>query len=212
MIPFISDDDLSAYLGTEVSAADLNVVIALDSACQTVRDAIGRQVNLEEDDVVELRGSGSMVLLLPERPIVTVSEVQPLSEDDPLDPSEYTWEEATGKLLLVDDWPAWPVFSHWERYRVTYSHGWALAEAQVDDEPVIDRVPSSIRLVALRLAAAVYRATVAGASGSVGAVQSETIGSYSYTLSEGQALSIASTALTSDDKASLRAWADLRVA
>lgn len=206
MIPFISDDDLSAYLGTTVSETDLNTVIALDAACQTVRDELHLQVNYLEGDEVRLDGTGTRSLILPELPVIDVAEVRD-ENGDVVDPDRYDWDYRTG-ILWHKDWHWW--WGHLN-HTVTYTHGWALAEAGVSTDPVIERVPSSIRLVALRLASAIYRATQAS-TGAGGAIQSKTIGSYSYTLSESAALSLASQTLTDEDQATLAAWYNVRAA
>lgn len=209
MVPFISDDDLSAYLGTTVSETDLNTVIALDSACQAVRDYLRRDINLVEDDIVTLDGTGTSVLLLPERPVVDIAEIQ--VDDEVIDADEYVWDADTGRVIrLQDTWWWTPWGDGVQNIQVTYSHGWALSEADVSG--LIERVPSSIRLVALRLAAATYRGTIAASASGSGSIKTETIGSYSYTLDDGAAQARASQALTDDDRRTLRTWQDLRVA
>src|SRR5262245_25407090 len=141
VIPFISDTDLSAYLGTTVTETNLNVVIALDAACQQVRDELNLAVNYEADEVVRLDGTGSRSLILPELPVSEVGDVRDTNTDTVLDPEMYRVDLRTGNL-----WHRWWCWDYGPgHHEVTYSHGWALDEAGVSTEPRIDRVPSSIR-------------------------------------------------------------------
>jgi len=204
VIPFISDTDLSAYLGTEVSETDLNVVIALDAACQVVRDELHRDVNYLGDDEVVLDGTGTDTFILPQRPVVEVTEI--LEDGDVVDPDDYQVDGPKGLVRLFDGCWLWGKGT----LAVTYDHGWALSEEAIGADPRLSRVPSSIRAVALRLAGGLYRTTqVSVAVG--GNVTEETIGSYNYKLDTATASTLAASSLTEDDRAMLRPWVDARV-
>lgn len=210
MIPFISDDDLSAYLGQTVSEADLDVVIALDAACQTVRDMIRRSVNLVADDEITMDGNGAGVLLLPQRPVAEVTEVS--VDGTLLDPTEYDLlgDQGTLRLTTLATIGTWtPGISN---VAITYTHGWALSEDDVTPDPPVNRVPSSIRLVALRLAAAVWLQHHGAAGTTPAGATSETIGGYSYSVDSAAASLTAAISLTPEDRASLAPWVDARAA
>lgn len=199
MIPFISDDDLSAYLGQTVSEADLLVVIALDGACQVVRDELRRSLNLEPDDEVTLDGTGIDSLVLPQRPLsevtaVSVDGVELVVEDD------YLVDPDRGVLFRVNG--TWTI-GH-RNVVVTYSHGYALTEDDVT--PDIERVPSSVRSVALQLAAAIWRSAGPTAATDA-AITSETIGGYNYTVDAETVRANAATYLTEDMRIALGAHA-----
>lgn len=182
MIPFINIDDLQAVVTETLDDNDLQVAIALDSACQIVRDEIQQTINLQRDDIEIYDGNGSEALVLRQLPVLDVTYI---TEDDvALVPDEdYVVSYNTG--IVWRRGSTWPY--HWARGRqnvtVTYDHGWAFTEDEVLDlsEPLTDveRVPSSIRQVALALAVRILRAksVPVGTSGLTG----ETIGDYSYT-------------------------------
>lgn len=201
MIPFISDDDLSAYLGTTVTEADLIVTIALDAACQVVRDELRRNVNLEADDEVTLSGTGIDSLVLPQWPLSEVADVT-LDDVSLTVDTDYLVDPERGVLYRVNG--VWTV-GHLNVV-VTYSHGYALDESQVSDSPPIERVPSSVRLVALQLAAAIWR-SAGPTSATDGTITSETIGSYSYTIDAETVRANAATYLTDDMRLTLGAHA-----
>lgn len=176
MNPFISDQDLSDYLGRDVSA-DPRTVIALDAACDIVRGYIRQDVNLVEDDLVKLDGTGSRTVPLPELPVLSVTDV-----------TVYDTDGQNEDVLVVND--DYILGNHgllirvgtvWRPGRrnvwVTYSHGWDITGTPPYDEPEATGVPSDIRMVALQLAARTYTAPQYGN----GSLRSETIGNYSYT-------------------------------
>jgi hypothetical protein len=170
MRPFIGTDDLSAVTGTEVTDDDLITAIALDAGCQAVRSYIGQTINYVEDDVEELDGNGRLQIRLKERPIRDLTSVA--VDGNLLTPEMFNLRDS---VLRRTDRIAWPY--GFANVVVTYSHGW---DAIPDDDPSDDvLVPADLRLVALLSAKRVYT--------SVGMVSgtptSETIGSYSYSLS-----------------------------
>lgn len=175
MQPFISTADLEAYM--ELDAGDLTgsnmAIIALDSACEIVRGYISQTVNLVEDDVVLFNGNGRPRLILPEMPVVNVTAVT--EDTTELTPDDDWYVDRAGILHRKTAYEVWPVGVG--NIEVTYTHGWAAIEADVDEENGICRVPSDIRRVALGIARRVYTSTGAESGGIV----QETMGSYSYT-------------------------------
>lgn len=179
--PFISVADLGTYVSQDLTASDLAVIV-LDAACELIRADLDQFINLVLDDEVTMNGKDRSLLILPEQPIVDVSEI--LVDADPLDEliegtdfrivNERSMLERLSSGSPGED----TVWDSENSYQITYSHGWAVQETEVDVTSGIFRVPSSIRMVALALAAT---GMVAGRTG-VGGVQSETLGRYKYTL------------------------------
>lgn len=177
--PFISADDLGTYMGQDLSASDLATVVC-DAACQLIRDEIDQVVNYVSSDEVILQGRQRDLLIVPEVPIVAVASVT-IDDGDPLveDTDFRVVNERTMIQRLSDGAADSDVV--WETdtwITVSYSHGWVVDENQVDLPNGLEHVPSSIRMVALSLAAA---GMVAGRTG-VGGVKSETLGRYRYDL------------------------------
>ncbi len=176
--PFISAQDLSDYLTRDVTS-DPRTVIAVDAACEIVRGYLMQQVNLVLGDVVQVDGTGTYSLVLPELPVIEVSDV-----------TVYDTNGENAETLVVNDdyvlgnaGVLWRMGKRWRPGKrnvwVTYSHGWDIAEetyayGYTDPTPT---VPTDIRMVALQVAT---RAFLSGATGA-GLMRSETIGKYGYT-------------------------------
>lgn len=135
-----------------------------------VRGYTGQLFDYVEDDEVILNGRGTKILLLPELPIVAVTEVlegyataDQATVNGPLTTSPvYEWDE-DGVLERIDG----GVFRRRRRwYRITYDHGY----------PV---VPDDLKGVVLRVAGRAFD--------SPEGVRQETLGRYSYTLAGEQA-------------------------
>jgi hypothetical protein len=180
MQPFISHDDLGLYLRKDLTSDQVST-IALDSACQIVRDYLNQEINFEADDTVTLDGTGTQILVLPELPIVEVASVSTFAdwthEETVLDPiTDWRLGDA-GRIWRVGY--AWPL--GFANISVTYSHGWDIDPASGSGDG--DKIPSSIRAVALSIASRLYSAGVVA----VGGIQSETMGQYSYSISPNSA-------------------------
>lgn len=198
MIPFISAEDLSAYLSTDTQTVtlvpdDLIVLIALDSGSQAVRDEIHRTINLSTETVEMTDGSGTDALVLRNRPIVELTEIA--IDGEVMDLTFVSEDKGAGILYFTDG-------SCWPRGRanitVTYAHGYALSESDLPTDDDIARVPASLRLVALKLAAAVWRSR--GPSVSGGNVTEEHIGTYQYRIQVNDATTLAAQYLTDEDR------------
>src|SRR5215468_5396646 len=66
--PFISRQDLTDYIGRDVTA-DNGATMAVDSACQIIRDLTEQQLDAVVGGTVVLDGTGTDALLLPELPV-----------------------------------------------------------------------------------------------------------------------------------------------
>jgi hypothetical protein len=150
VIPFISRDDLGDYLRRDLLADD-QALIAVDAACQICRDIAEQTFDLVSDETIKLSGSGTYAMLLPQLPVVSVDNV--ILDDETLEADQYFWDEE-GFLFRASHLDLWSVGVH--NLEVTYTHGY-------------EEVPTSVRLVALALAARIY---------DQGIVQQETIGGY----------------------------------
>lgn len=178
-LPFISETDLRDFLEDDGVLTDDFTVIALDAACEAVRTFTNQHINYVEDDEVTLDARGRHVLLLPELPVWEVTAVE--VDGTALTSTEWLLS-SSGLLYRQSSTGAPPVIVDWPygiaNVTVTYSHGWSL------DEPPpsgVDRVPSDLRHAALKIAARLYNEQ----GSTQGDIRSETIGDYSYTVSEG---------------------------
>lgn len=143
--PFISRQDLTDYLGRDVTADD-GALIAVDAACDTVRSVTEQDFSFATE-TVRLDGTGTDVLLLPQLPVsaagtvtvngTAVTDYRALSD---------------GRLVRVGGTATYATWAsgyanaaYWPEGRqnivVTYDHGYAGTA-----------LPRSVRLVALALA------------------------------------------------------------
>jgi hypothetical protein len=174
--PFISRDDLSDYLGRDVTDDD-GALIAVDSACETVRTLTEQDFNPVIGDEIDLDGSGTDTILLPQLPVSNAGTV--VANGETLDGTiDFTFTE-DGHLIRTSGTALWSTWSqgyspiaYWPQGRrnitVTYDHGFQTA-GEID-------VPSDIRKVALDLA---YRNITQGN------LKGETIGQVTKTYSVG---------------------------
>lgn len=135
--PFISAQDLTDYLGRDVSADD-GAIIALDAACDTVRAVAERQFNRGTTTYV-LDGTGTDALLLPELPVNSAGTVT-------VNGGTVTDYVLNGNGILFrgtagcDPRPTWPMGR--QNIVVTVDHGYASVD-----------LPRDVRMVALSVAA-----------------------------------------------------------
>lgn len=210
MEPFISADDLAAYLETEIDAEALLTSIALDSACQTIRDYLGQDINLRRAHSENYDGTGFGALVLHQLPVIEVLQV-----------FENDTELTVGTDYIVGDGGiiyrrgvGLPWWTHgWcmgrQNITVVYDHGWAIDESDVvesgsGDDPAVDRVPSDIRMVALELASRVLRSSVAAQT--AGIVTSETIGDFSQTFDASSVALATQTSLLPEERIALNRY------
>jgi hypothetical protein len=145
MIPFISRADLGDYMAQDLTSSD-PALMAVDAACEAVRTFCRRRLNKTTDETITLDGSGTDTLLLPNWPVIGTPTV---TEDD----VAVTAFVVDGSLLRRNDW------GYWSRgvgnIEVTYSHGYAVSEVDVDGA---ERMPADLRMVALQIAAGLMSA------------------------------------------------------
>jgi hypothetical protein len=156
--------ELAGYL--EVEVADLNATKAdlmLELASNLVRDELDQRIDLVDDDVAELLGRGTNIILLPEVPVLDVTAVTIIGEgtvdDDVLDgvdtdAPEWRLERGyDGRVgILRRLCGCWP---HGRIIRVVYSHGYELGGSGSGGASTTE-VPGAIRLSVLRSAARGY--------------------------------------------------------
>jgi hypothetical protein len=152
--------DLAALLRRDIDEEDASALAALDTASAFVEAYLGQTVELVEDDVETMDGSGTRVLLLPAYPVTEVASVE-VDEEELTEGDDYAWSR-TGELRkLTGTWPA-----TLRSVVVTYSHGYAT-------------IPAAIVGVVASVAARLYDAPLS--------VKQESIGSYSVTYTGGGA-------------------------
>lgn len=135
--PFISTSDVVSYVGRG-GTADATMIMAVDAACEIVRDYTQQDFNRGTSTIV-LDGNDSDVLLLPQVPVVaagTVSVNGAAITDYCVNESGLLFRGSAG----ADPRSRWP--SGRQNVVVTYEHGYA----DVD-------VPRSVRRIALEVAA-----------------------------------------------------------
>jgi hypothetical protein len=179
----IDVDDLSGYVGRDVSADD-GAVICVDSACAMVQ-TLTEQDFEAATDTVTLDGTGTDTLLLPQLPVNSAGTV--VVNGGTLNSTDYG-VGADGRLVRTGGTAVWSTWgqtsapsAYWPRGRqnisVTYTHGYA------------GTVPSDVRRVALELAHRMF---------TQGGAISETVGQVT------KRYAVASTDLTNGEKAILR--------
>lgn len=149
--PFISRQDVSDYVGVDVTADD-GALIAIDSACETVR-TITEQDFTATTSTIRVDGSGTEVILLPQRPVsaagtVTVngSAVTDYTVTDEGHLIRTAGTATTGGTVEYSTWAqnGYPT-NYWPQGRqnveVTYDHGYTGGT-----------VPADVRMVALMIA------------------------------------------------------------
>lgn len=173
--PFISVSDLGDYLGRDLSADDA-AQIAVEGACDIVRTITGQLFDLEATDTINLDGTGTDTLILPARPVNSVTSVtendQALVADD-----DYKLDSngALYRMPTVDDcnvvWRTWRCGR--QNIQVVYSHGYLPQD-----------LPHDIRQVALNIASRLL--------GQRSGVSFESLGEYSVRY-EGSSADLSST-------------------
>lgn len=140
--PFVTQQDLSDYLGRDVTTDD-GALACVDAACQFCRDIAEQHFNKVTNDTIHLDGTGTDVLLLPEVPVTKIGAVAVTSsagEATTLDATDYLLG-ANGTLFAMPTGTTgcsvWTLGR--QNIAVTYDHGYT-------------DVPRSVRMVALSVA------------------------------------------------------------
>ena len=134
--PFISQQDLTDYLGRDVTNDD-GAIIALDAACDMVRTFAERQFNAATETYTG-DGTGTDAFLLPQLPVSaagTVSVDGTVVTDYTLNDNGILFRGTAG----CDPRPVWPAGR--QNVTVTYDYGYADAD-----------LPRDVRMVALSVA------------------------------------------------------------
>lgn len=162
-VPFVSAADLEDYRKTAVDP-DL-AAIALDSACQLVRDQLGQVVDAVVDETVFLDSPGTDTLLLPQLPVTAVASLK-LAGVVLVAGTDYLVDKELGVLRTKQ--LGYRFLPGRQIYEVKYSHGWTT-------------VPASVRIIALTVAARIY---------DQGIVRQESVGGYQavYSVAESATL------------------------
>lgn len=177
MTPFVSLTDLAAYLKVStIAGTDLLAVASLDAACQAIRTYTNQDLNLVRHDTVKLHGNKYRDLLLPQLPVLEVHSVDITDSGGDITELAVTdWFLGEAGILYRTSSPRyWPPGIG--NIEVEYTHGWGIVEADLEesDEPTADRMPSDLRMIALRIAASLYQHPPSG-------TKQLTLGSYSET-------------------------------
>jgi hypothetical protein len=159
LAPFITQQDLSDYIGRDVTA-DPGALMAIDAACDVIRD-ITEQDFTYGTTTVSLDGTGTDVLVLPQRPVASAGTVL-VNGGTIVDyiaptPDGFLYRgtaTAAGYGYGYGGGACWPRGR--QNVKVTYEHGYQTLD-----------VPRSVRMVAISYAARLVLQGVA---------QSETVG------------------------------------
>lgn len=180
--PFISSADLSDYLKLPAGVIDEGLAtIAVDAACQVVRDYVDQPLDGATVTDKYLDGTGTATLILPAFPVASVSSVVLYADRTDTSPDtlavnvDYVEDLERGVLHRIDG-DVWTEGR--QNVKVTFVASYA-------------SVPSSIRLVALQVAARVYE---------VGMTKSASVAGVSETYVEGGG------SLTDDEREVLRGY------
>jgi hypothetical protein len=154
MDPFVSTVDLGAYLNKTIDGDDTLAIMVLDAACQAIRTYTNQDLNLERRDTIQLHGTGHRDMLLPQLPVIEVHSIS--VDDEVLDEDDWHVGEA-GILYRLTSPFRWATGIG--NVEVEYTHGWGIDEDELEEsgEPDADRMPSDLRMVAVRIAANLYR-------------------------------------------------------
>jgi hypothetical protein len=159
-------EELGVFMRLPMDTLDVDAAQAvLDGASALVVSELHQRLELVVGDVFSVRSPGGRQLLLPELPVLEVTEVRSRNAGDTfttLDAGDYDVE--LGRVGVV-----WRLNSEWPRpaggrgpggfLEVTYSHGYAtpynLASGDPYD-PTPERLPDTIATVVKRVAARGY--------------------------------------------------------
>ena len=155
LTPFISRQDLTDYLGRDVTTDD-GALIAIDAACDMVRTITEQDFNVQTNGTAYLDGTGTDALLLPKLPVTDITSV---TVGGTITSGTFTGGSAINSWTLNGDgvllrtrgaasssWMAGSTPMTWPKGRqnvkVVYSNGYGTAV-----------LPRDVRMVALQIAA-----------------------------------------------------------
>ena len=192
--------------GETYDPTDLASVVALEAASDLVRGYCNQRFAYVEDDEVILRGTGRVELLLPELPVVELTQVAdhtPGGEDSILEADEYLLStSAVVHRLGGSVWPRNGLVA------VTYSHGYHLPGTPAIDTPDVPELPSDLQLAVCSIAG---RAAAVGGVASSGPIEQERIGQYEVTYGSGSSSSEGRAAMISVERNVLDRYRRVRI-
>lgn len=162
MAAFLTFNEFAAIY-EDVVDEPARAVLALDAACDAVREHMCQTIARVTNEVITVVGSNTRALLLPELPVITVTSVVASGAaliDWSIDP--------TGAGILWRDDPGyWP---RTDKFVVTYTHGYATSAD----------IPAHIRRVTIQLAKLDFD--------NPGSIQQEGAGPFSVTYAQSGSL------------------------
>lgn len=175
VLPFISNDDLTDYLGMTLIVDKAN--IALDAACDSVKKIVGQSLDFVADDVAVLDSEGGEVLLLPELPAYSITSLVGPGGIALTEGTHFHFDIEMGAIQTSKQGSVF--LKGRKNYTVTYSHGYVSDPDVVGLPPNVLTWPSALRIVALQLAARIY---------DQGIVSSESVGGVSMSYAAPEAI------------------------
>jgi hypothetical protein len=183
----VTPQGIAQFLGRTIEDDNFLANLMCSMASQAVRSYVNQMISFVNDDEVNIDGSGSDSLLVPQIPVVRVNSVTThdrwLGNETLLEDDDFVIDAEHGILWRVDQ-ECWPR-GH-KNIALDYDHGWNVGvdtgSAQPEDNP-IEHVPADILLVALRVATRGYLAgtSIEGGGSSIKASETISPDSYSYT-------------------------------
>lgn len=175
MAPFISATDLMEYL--EHAVDNDKAAIAVDAACDIIRDESDQSLDFLEDEEVFLDSEGTDVILLPEMPAISVASVVGPGDITLVEGTDWSFDEESGSITTMRrDYKFLPGR---KLYTVVYTHGYTGDLA--GKPPGTQLWPSSLRMLTLQIAARIY---------SQGIVSQESYAGFSATYSASEAITL----------------------
>jgi hypothetical protein len=183
----VTPQGISEFLGRDIEDDDFLANLMCSMASQAVRSYVNQMISYVDNDAVNIDGSGSDSLLVPQIPVVRVNSVTThdrwMGNETLLEEDDFVIDNEHGILWRVDE-DCWPR-GH-KNIILDYDHGWSVGvdtgSVEEEDNPV-DHVPADILLVALRIATRGFLAgtSIEGGGSSIKASETISPDSYSYT-------------------------------
>lgn len=181
MKPLATLEDVAAKSSAKADPTNLKMTNALDYASGLVRAYTGQQFDLVVDDTVQLSGTGTHHIQLPQVPVVDLDEASIAFSDwygQPVTlPSEFlTRLDARAGILHRIDY-TWPIGDM--NVSVKYSHGYVMPGDTYEGPLVVQNLPGLVRTTTASIAASLW------ALDPTGTVDSENIGNYAVSFGHG---------------------------
>lgn len=159
---FCSIDDINTFLGTTILPDDAQALLAIDEATAVIQNYCNQKIEQVSDDTIQLDGTGSTKLFLPELPVVSITSVE--VDGVLLDPTYYALAE---NGVLWRKYGVWTVGAR--NIKIAYTHGYV-------------SIPEDVKGVCYRSASRLYQAQLkALRQDFVSGLQSVSVGDWSET-------------------------------